>query len=385
MYPKILLVDDDESALAAYRRTLRGLYEIDTAASGSNALEMLSEELPYAVVVADMHMPGMNGLELLQKIREVSPDTTRIMLTGDADQRTAADAVNHGRVFRFLGKPCDPQEMLDSLAAGVHQHQLVRAERDLLEQTLSGAIGCMTELLSSVDPRAFGCAQMLKYRAVRIARMMRIDHDWEIGLAALLSPIGRLTIPPRLLHLAQAGEPLTKGQRDLIDRIPEFGARLLRQIPRLEDVANSVRYQNRGFDGSGLPDDGPVGKSLPVGARILKPLLDVMQDEQDMDMRFALDRLLARRARYDPEVLAVTRDFLETEMLLVSAQRTQPVEVSLAQLKEGQVLASPVATDEGTLVLLPGIRLSEGQIQLLRNLTEFVQIREPIRIRSEKP
>ena len=239
----------------------------------------------------------------------------------------------------------------------------------------------MTELLSAVDPKAFGIAQLLKYRAVRVARILKAEREWEIGLAALLSPIGRLTISPRLL---QRG-PLSREERALFDRVPEFGARLIRRIPRLEQVAEIVFYQAKGFDGSGFPPGSAQGRDIPFGARILRPLADAIHDEQDRDLGYALDRLLLNRAHYDPEILEVVRDFIEAEMGLNSVQRAPGLAMPLDKLQEGQVLASHVVTEEGMIVLLPGIRLSAGHIQLLRNLAELLNLREPVLIRPERP
>jgi response regulator RpfG family c-di-GMP phosphodiesterase len=382
MIARILLVDDEEAILAGYQRNLRKRFDLDQATSGEAALALLRTEASYAVIVADMHMPGMNGLDLLKQAMEISPDTTRVMITGDADQRTAADAVNQGQVFRFLAKPCHADALCEAITAGIRQNQLVRAEKELLEQTLSGAVEAMTELLSVVDPKAFGCAQLLKYRAVRVARILKAEREWEIGLAALLSPLGRLTISPKQL---QRFSPSTKEERALLERVPEFGARLIRRIPRLEQVAEMVLYQAKGFDGSGFPFDAVQGKEIPFGARILKPLADVIQDEQNWDLGYALDRLLARRAAYDPEILQVVKDFLEAEMGLNSVHRAPGLPVPLDQLQEGQVLANQVVTEDGMIVLLPGIRLSLGHIQLLRNLAELLNLREPILIRPERP
>ena len=385
MIAKVLIVDDDKSTLMGYQRNLRRRFDLDAATDGEEALRLLQAEIPYAVVVADMHMPSMSGLALLQQVRELSPDTTRIMITGDADQKTAADAVNHGQVFRFLSKPCDAGELMEAIEAGVRQYQLVRAEKDLLEQTLSGAVEAMTELLSTVDPRAFGSAQLLKYRATRVARILKAERAWEIGLAALLSPLGRLTISPKLLHRAQTQETLTPDEQALLERVPEFGARLIRRIPRLEQVADMVLYQSKGFDGSGFPHDGVKGLDIPFGARILKPLADVIGDEQDRDLGHGLDCLFGRQARYDPEIFQVVKDFLEAEMGLNSVLRAPGVPTSLEELREGQVLAAQVVTEEGMLVLLPGIRLSAGHIQLLQNLAELLNLREPILTRPERP
>jgi response regulator RpfG family c-di-GMP phosphodiesterase len=385
MLPKILLVDDDEAVLNGYQRNLRKRFDLELATDGAMALRALgSEEEIFAVIVADMHMPGMNGLELLASTRGISPDTTRIMITGDADQKTAIDAVNHGQVFRFLTKPCRPEDLTEALEAGVRQFQLVRAEKDLLEQTLSGAVESMTELLSTLDPQAFGSAQLLKYRAIRVARILKAEREWEIGLAALLSPIGRMTISQKLLHRSQEGT-LTKEERALLERVPEFGARLLRRIPRLEQVAEMVLYQDKGFDGSGFPYDTIQGNDIPFGARILKPLADVIRDERDHDLGYALDQMLSRPTRYDPEILAIVKDFLEAEMGLNSVNRAPGKPVALGELNEGMVLATQVVTEDGMIVLLPGIRLSVGHIQLLQNLAELLNLREPILIRPERP
>jgi len=145
-----------------------------------------------------------------------------------------------------------------------------------------------------------------------------------------------------------------------------------------------VLYQAKGFDGSGFPFGGTAGLDIPFGARILKPLADVIQDEQDRDLGHALDRLIAHRLRYDPEIFQVVKDFLEAEMGLNSVLRAPGIPMPLDGLQEGQVLASQVVTEEGMIVLLPGIRLSAGHIQLLRNLAELLNLREPILVRPEQ-
>lgn len=107
MSDRILLVDDEQPILDAYRRVLRGRYDLDVADSAVAALQMIKKQGPYAVVISDMRMPNMNGVQLLSLLRQSDPDMVRIMLTGNADQKTAIDAVNKGEVYRFLTKPCD--------------------------------------------------------------------------------------------------------------------------------------------------------------------------------------------------------------------------------------------------------------------------------------
>jgi DNA-binding NtrC family response regulator len=100
MAEKILLVDDEPNVLDGYRRTLGREFALETAVGGQEALALLAEKGPYAVVVSDMRMPGMDGIQLLSRIKSASPDTIRVMLTGHADTETAINAINEGSIFR---------------------------------------------------------------------------------------------------------------------------------------------------------------------------------------------------------------------------------------------------------------------------------------------
>src|ERR1700733_8122058 len=102
MSNRILCVDDDINILEGYQRALRKEFDITTAPGGEEALVKIRDEGPFAVVVSDMRMPGMDGIQLLTRIKQVAPESVRIMLTGNADQQTAMNAVNEGNIFRFL-------------------------------------------------------------------------------------------------------------------------------------------------------------------------------------------------------------------------------------------------------------------------------------------
>lgn len=133
----ILLVDDDPRVLSALVRQFEGAFETTTAMGPAEAIaavgRALAGDVPFAVVVCDMHMPGMNGIECLRLIHQTSPRTVAIMLTGDADQRTAVEAINGGSIFRFFVKPIDSARLADGIAAALRQHDLLEAERQLAE------------------------------------------------------------------------------------------------------------------------------------------------------------------------------------------------------------------------------------------------------------
>src|SRR5262245_60226821 len=114
---KILLVDDEPNILDGYRRELRDRFCVETATGGEEALKKIEQEGPFAVVVSDLKMDGMSGIELLTQVRKICPDSIRIMLTG-AGFESAVAAVNEGHIFRFLTKPCTSDDLAKALTDG---------------------------------------------------------------------------------------------------------------------------------------------------------------------------------------------------------------------------------------------------------------------------
>jgi response regulator RpfG family c-di-GMP phosphodiesterase len=298
------------------------------------------------------------------------------MLTGNSDQKTAVDAVNQGQVFRFLTKPCSPEELTASIQAGIRQHRLVVAEKELLQQTLMGSLQVLTDLLSALDPEAFGRGRTLRERAVLLARDLGFVAEWDLETAALLLPIGRIALPPELLAKVQAGAALAPREQALLDRVPETGAQLLENIPRLGEVARMVRYHAKGYDGSGHPVDAVGGEDLPMGARILKALNDLTTLELRRRSRpVALEELALHRARYDSRVLAALYERFGTP-----AAAAAELDCRVADLREGMVLVRNVLTGGGRPVLMAGLRLGAAHLLLLRDLTEILDIQEPVRV-----
>ena len=113
---KVLCVDDDESILQAFRRTLGRDYEICTAANGMDGLEVFKEHGDIAIVLSDMVMPEMNGPEMLELIKQYEPKTMTVLLTGHSDFELTKNAVNSGKVFKILTKPCSSSEILATLS-----------------------------------------------------------------------------------------------------------------------------------------------------------------------------------------------------------------------------------------------------------------------------
>ena len=382
MSTKILFVDDDENILAAYQRRLRKQFSIDTAASGLLGLAKLNTDGPYAVTVADMQMPSMNGVEFLKQVERTAPDTVRLMLTGNADQKTATDAVNQGHVFRFLTKPCPPETMELTLQAALRQHHLIIAERELLERTLNGAIKVLVDVLAAVDPGSFGRGSQLREHMHDFLESFHVPNAWELELAAMLSPIGRVTLPPAVLLKHRAKLTLTRDEEEMLQRVPQIGATLLEKIPRLERIAQIVRWQNKHFDGSGFPANSPGGDEIPIGARILKVLGDLESLRAGgASIAGALLRMHQSHGQYDPQVLsAVSRRF---DVALADARSEMPqlVSADVNNLQPGQVLGEDVKTADGLVVVVADAILSPLSIERLRNFRALGTISRSVLVR----
>ena len=377
MTARILLVDDDENILHAYTRNLRKRFDLDTASSGFAALEMLASQGPYQVIVADMRMPGMDGIQLLARVKAAHPHLVRIMLTGNADQTTAKEAVNQGAIFRFLTKPCEPDLLAVSLDAALDHFARAAAERELLEQTLQGAIRMLMDLLSVLAPASLGRSNRMGDLAVKVGNQLAMAETWHLGVAALLSQVGLLTLPYSLATKLQASERLDENEEALLHRVPEIGAQLIRNIPRLEPVAEILLYSQKRFDGGGFPEDAVAGKAIPIGARVVHVLADYMRQPPDRDARTALGQMAQDPARYDPTVVAALQVVLAEEAV---AQAGMARGLLVSELRAGQTLVQSVETLDGWLVAPEGTVLGPHHLELIRNFHRVNRVREPVQV-----
>lgn len=381
MNRRILLVDDDALVLSGYQRTLRNRFSLDTALGGEEALTHIRAHGPPAVLVADMQMPGMSGLDLLMKVERMAPDTVRMMLTGNADQKTAADAVNQGHVFRFLSKPCPNESFVLALAAGLEQHSLLTSERDLLERTLNGTIRLLADALSSLYPEAFGRGEILRDYVRTYVEFYQFKQSWDLEAAALLSPIGYLTMPASLIEKCRDNQPLTPVEWGLLERLPEIGANLLSHIPRFEGVADIVRYQAKHYDGQGCPADAVAGEAIPVGARILKVLHDLAVIESQFGSKEqALARMKEQSGIYDPRVLDSAFACFDVCIHRTTTAQSVIRPHTLNDLRVGQILAANVVTPDGLEVIASGTELTNVILHRLRNFSKLNPVQEPVYI-----
>jgi len=305
MTEKILFVDDEPNTLATFKRNLRKQFQIETATSGELGLEAIDSQGPFAVIVSDLRMPGMDGIQLLTEARERAPDSVLMMFTGYADVQTAFEAINEGIFFRFLIKPCPLETLVKALEAGIAQYQLLTAKRELPEKTVRGSVEVLTEILGLVSPAAFSRATRIKHYVRDIAVQLQLPNLWQLELAAMLSQIGCVTLPSDLLDKVDAGESLTDDEQKLFSSHPSVGSNLVANIPRLEPIAHMIERQQEPFKTPILLPESSPEYLIALGAQILKVALDLNQlVAGGLSPRAALAELRRRPDEYNPEMVA---------------------------------------------------------------------------------
>jgi response regulator RpfG family c-di-GMP phosphodiesterase len=358
--PRVLCVDDEQRVLDGLTRTLRADFDVEHALNGHDALARLVHE-EFAVVLSDLRMPGMDGATFLGHAAEVAPSTVRVLLTGHTDVDDAIQAVNRGRIFRFLTKPASFDDLNSALHDAVAQHELITAERVLLEQTLRGAVTAMLEALSLSNPLVFARATRIRRIVAALLTAFPVADGWAIEIAAALSQLGAVSLPVEVVAKLDCGTPLTAEQQELMAGLPALTEQLLASIPRFDTVRDAIRLQNENFD---------PAKHLPLGARLLRVAIDLDQLESLNFTRAEAAAVLAERdGRYDPEVVQVLADLAHLEELDVNRV---PHTVRAAMLRPGMVLARDVVDTNGVLLVGRGTEVTPGLIARITNAADRV-------------
>ncbi len=375
--PRILMVDDEPNVLSGYLRTIGRTFSITCAEGGAAGLIALESKGPFAVVVTDMRMPQMNGIEFITAARGKSKETVYMMLTGNGDQQTAVDAINHGNIFRFLNKPC-PQEKLDAaLRAALRQYELVTAERVLLRETLAGSIKLLVDALELTHPALAALQSMVKQTYNEICQAIGLPRDWQMTVVGSLCLIGLVTVPGIKPDEAVPEEALAAAA--------SLGSRLIGNLPRLGSVAAMILHQR---EAGMLPDEiSPQSpKSIEeAGAQALRFCVDLAQEQQRVGSRAVALRNLDASKRYDPRLIAaISASMDEVERAAVTAILDLPIE----QISPGMELADDVKREDGKLLLSSGQLLTELSVAKLRNYARQEVISNRVKIRgtaAERP
>lgn len=412
---KILLVDDEVNITKALRRLLMAYdqYDVHTANSGQEAVEILKEEPEVGVVISDQRMPGMTGVEFLGRARELVPDGVRILLTGYADIEASIGAINQGAVFRYLTKPWNDEELLEVVADAARNFWLVAENKRLnalvakqneelqdwnsrlkqrvlvqtaqirtkgdalaesnqhLRKSFSETIEALAGLIEMRDRRAPGhsrnVAELVSAMATRLD--MPAEQRAQIRSAGLLHDIGKIGMSDKLIVKSVSaldGNEL-KEYRSHVVR----GQAAIDAVPALREIGRLVRHHHELFNGRGFPDK-LKGENIPLGARLIcaadmferkliqfpeaeafDSAIQELQREWGTSLDPALRLPLEEGAREVFSHLEISAEVLETK-------------VSPKELEAGMQLRHDLYSGTGVLLLKQGTLFNEAAIEAVK-------------------
>jgi CheY-like chemotaxis protein len=344
---KILCVDDEPRVLEGLRRHLRERFEVITACGGAEALNFLTAVKDIAVVVSDMRMPEMDGATVLRHTRLLRPHAVRILLTGQADMAAAIKAINEGQIFRFLTKPCAAEQFLSVIDEAIRQHELIMAERVVLQRTLVGAIKALTDIMSLVSPAVIGRAQRLKRRVSELATDLEIEDRWQVEVAALLSYLGHVSLPESLTRQLARGEELEARDAARVRSATRAAIRVIAHVPRLEPVSAIL---------TALSEADATAD--PMHVQILRLALETERLEaQGLGTQAILESLEAS-GDFSKQLLDSLRSIQKTQKAVFDR-----AEIPVAALEIGMVLDEDITTSRDVLIAPRGCEVTLSFIE----------------------
>jgi len=370
----ILCVDDEPLILEGLERTLGQNFEVIAQTKPLDALTLLERrERDFVAIISDMRMPLMDGARFLAKAAEIAPDSTRVLLTGHAELSAAIAAVNTGRIFRFLCKPCAPNELLGAVEAAAEQHRLRNLEKELLEQTLTGSVRLLAEVLMLVSPRMFTRTQRIRAYVVFMAERLARPDVWRFELAACMSMIGCVTLPEDTVVRALSGASLEEHELRAFAEHPLTAHRLLAKIPRFEDIAEMIRLQAE------LPHTvapPPRSPDVALGARLLRVArrVDQLVSEGATEAN-ACARLISSDLSSDADLLALLAGFE------LHSRTAELKELRAAELTAQMCIERDVKTKNGAIVAPAGKQLTQLLVERLQRFSRAGLLIEPLWVR----
>lgn len=412
--PTVLFVDDEENILKALQRlTMDEEFETEIAGSGDAGLQKLAALEQVALIVSDQRMPGMNGAEFLQQSQQLAPDAIRMLLTGYSDISAAADAINKGGASRYLNKPWNDDDLLQTLRGAVETWQLAQENRRLqavvqaqneelkqwnenlknrvlqqttairkkaddlnealiqLKQNYNGMISAFSSLIELRGQRMQQHARNVAELATAAAREYGLlpEEVETVRIAALLHDIGEIGIPERVLALSP--ELMSPDDFALYSQHPVRSQMAIDGIADLRPAGVLIRHHHEQVNGTGFPD-GLKGSEIPVGARILAyaDQLDRAISGGGDTAEQALARVeLGLGCKLDPSLQRVFRKvarYAYFTMPELDPGATIELELRPDELQAGMILTRDVISGTGLLLLNKGVVLDQTQVESIK-------------------
>jgi putative two-component system response regulator len=302
----ILFVDDEPNILKAMKRLFRNeTMRVLTSTNAVEALDLLKKN-DVCVVISDNIMPGMTGIEFFQKVKTVSPECVKVMVTGCTDFQAAISAINKGEVYKFITKPWDDHELKNIIFESVQRHNMVHS----LRKADDSALYSLAQTIELKDPYTKGhCDRVARY-AVSTVEALGLGDSFRdlIERGSWLHDCGKIGVPEAILN---HDGPLSEEQMDIVRNHPVWGADVARLAQLPEVMVNIILHHHERYNGAGYPL-GLAGNAIPLEARIVNvaDIYDALTSDRPYRSRFTPEKgveiLIEGKGTYsDPQIVDV--------------------------------------------------------------------------------
>jgi putative nucleotidyltransferase with HDIG domain len=302
----VLFVDDDAGVLNSIERLFPdSKLKMLKAAVADEALALLEKE-DVAVIIWDNKTPGLKGTELLAKVRDISPDTLRILMTEHADLTAAVEAAMKGEVFRFITKPWDDDVLVQTVQDAANRYHLVQSLKDH-DESRRLALAQTIELKA---PHTRGHCKRVADYALAIANALDLP-EWirrDLKYGCWLHDCGNTNVPE---HILNKKGPLDPEEFEIVKNHPGWGAEIALQAQLPETIVKIIHHHHERHDGTGYPA-GIKGSDIPLEARIVTvaDVYDALTTDRPYRKSYSREKALAvmlsmRGSVFDPELVDV--------------------------------------------------------------------------------
>ena len=265
----ILIVDDEVDNLALLQRTLRHDFLILKTTSPIEALDML-QVTPVDMIISDHKMDEMDGVEFLTRSCEFSPNAIRLLVTAYSDSKILIDAINYGKIYRYIKKPWEPSELLITVKGAFEYYQLKQENDQLiydLKELFTGTINAIIEALDAKDSFTLGRSRRVTFLSLKVGEYLKLPavEMGKLEVSGLLHDIGMIGISEDLINKTSL---LSTDEFNAVKKHVDHGVKILDDIKQLRDVVSVIKSHHEHFDGSGYPD-GLKGNEIPLNSKII--------------------------------------------------------------------------------------------------------------------
>lgn len=401
---KVLYIDDEVHLLHAFKALMRKEdVEVFVLEDSTKFQEEIEKNGPFAVILCDQRMPGLKGVEILEKLSSTHPDTIKILITGFSDYNDTLRAINSGGISRYIQKPWNDQDLKNTIKEAVHNYNLLQENKFLIDELrknnilltdlIDGVLVKTVRLLSEISgySNQEAAAQTLRVKKLGNAilatyKNLSFDERWHITCAFELFNLGISLLPAWL----QVG--IAKGGLATLSRFPAaknhniLAANFLESIPQFSPVANIIKYYTKNYDGTGEPEDVDiVGENIPFGSRLLNIVLEYDRlANNNYKGEVVLRDMMKNPNKHDVKIIEHILNNLRPQQTEKQAEfpKNEPFTINIAQVQPGMKLVDDIVTDQNTILISKNTIITELEINFLRIWASArnEKIKEPIKV-----